>query len=156
MEPISLQEEISYLKKYVAIQKIRFGDRFIVYYEIEEGLEQLMVFHLMLQPLMENSILHGVRNKETRGYIKLQVFKRNSRICFRVVDNGVGMTKEACQKLKDSIQNPKVHHIGLANVNTRLKLYFGEDAQIHIRSKQGMGCVMEFHLPEHGAEQKLR
>lgn len=148
METISLKEEVEYLKKYITIQHFRFGERFIIYYEVEEELMQMHVFRLMLQPLVENSILHGIRHKDGRGYIKLQIFERGGKVHFRVVDNGIGMTKEACIKLKESIECVNVHHIGLANVNSRLKLYYGDRAGIHIRSKAGVGCVMQFVIPK--------
>lgn len=153
MEMISLEEEVQYLKKYIAIQQYRFGERFITYYEIEEELLGIHVFRLMLQPLVENSILHGIRQQERKGYIKIQVFRRNGRIHFRVVDNGVGMTKEECDRLRESMETVNVHHIGLANVNSRLKLHYGEQAGIRVSSKAGWGCVMEFILPEFEAMQ---
>lgn len=81
-ETISLREELLYLKKYVAIQKFRFGEKFIIYYEVDEELMDLRVFRLMLQPLVENSILHGVRYKEDRGYIKVQIFCRGGQGLF--------------------------------------------------------------------------
>lgn len=148
LEPISLREEIDYLKKYVAIQKIRFGDKFIIYYEVDEKLLDFPVFRLMLQPLVENSILHGIRYKEGCGYLKLKVYEREQRIYFKVIDNGIGMTKEECSQLRESIGSTKVHQIGLANVNNRLRLYFGEMAQIQIHAKSGMGCIMEFSISE--------
>ena len=147
-ETISLREELLYLKKYVAIQKFRFGEKFIIYYEVDEELMDLRVFRLMLQPLVENSILHGVRYKEDRGYIKVQIFCRGGKVYFRVVDSGVGMDKAETKRLRDSMKEINVHHIGLANVNSRLKLHFGDESGIRIRSKKGMGCVMEFCLPE--------
>ena len=148
LETISLKQEIEYLKKYVAIQKFRFGDRFIMYYEIEEGLLEFQVFRLMLQPLVENSILHGIRYSKERGYIKLQIFGRRGRVYFRVVDNGEGMTKEECRNLRESIKVNQLTHIGLSNVNSRLILHFGMESGLRIRSKKGMGCVMEFSLPK--------
>ena len=156
MEKISLKEEVQYLKKYVAIQNFRFGERFIAYYEIEEGLMDLRVFRLMLQPLVENSILHGIRHKEGTGYVKVQIFKRKGRIHFRVVDNGAGMTKEELLSLKESMKEINVYHIGLANVNSRLKLHFGEEAGIAIRSKKDWGCVMEFILSEADVPQEMK
>lgn len=153
LEKITLQEEVQYLKKYVAIQHFRFGERFITYYEIEDCLMGIYVFRLMLQPLVENSIIHGIRQKDGEGYIKIQVFRRNRQIHFRVVDNGIGMSKEECEDLKASMEVFSVQHIGLANVNSRLKLHYGETAGIQIRSKKGWGCVMEFVLPEHDVEQ---
>ena len=152
MKKISLREEVQYLKKYVAIQSFRFGERFIAYYEIEEDLMDLRVFRLMLQPLVENSILHGIRQKESTGYVKVQIFKREGNIHFRVVDNGVGMTKQELSDLKNSMKEVNVYHIGLANVNSRLKLHFGEGAGIAIRSKKNWGCVMEFVLSERDLE----
>ena len=156
MEKISLREEVQYLKKYVAIQNFRFGERFIAYYEIEEGLMDLRVFRLMLQPLVENSILHGIRHKEGTGYVKVQIFKRKGRIHFRVVDNGAGMTKEELSSFKASMKEINVYHIGLANVNSRLKLHFGEEAGIAIRSKKDWGCVMEFILSEADVPQEMK
>lgn len=155
MAKISLKEEVQYLKKYVAIQNFRFGERFIAYYEIEEELMEMFVFRLMLQPLVENSILHGIRHKEGKGYVKVQIFKRHSRIHFRVVDNGVGMSGAEIQSLKNSMKEINGFHIGLANVNNRLMLHFGEEAGIRIRSKKGLGCVMEFALPVQGASQEM-
>lgn len=156
MEKISLREEVQYLKKYVAIQNFRFGERFITYYEIEEELMDLRVFRLMLQPLVENSILHGIRHKEGTGYVKVQIFKRKGRIHFRVVDNGAGMEKEELLSLKASMKEINVYHIGLANVNSRLKLHFGEEAGIAVRSKKNWGCVMEFILSEADVSQEMK
>lgn len=147
MEKICLKEEVDYLKKYVAIQNFRFNQRFIVYYEIEEDLRDLKVFRLMLQPLVENSILHGLRHKEGMGYIKIQIFKREGFVHFRVVDNGAGMDRAELLSLEDSMKKINVYHIGLANVSNRLKLHFGEEAGIRIKSKKHMGCVVEFVVP---------
>jgi len=146
-ETISLREEIEYLKKYVAIQSYRFAERFIVYYEIDEQLSDIAVFRLMLQPLVENSILHGIRRRERKGYIKIQIFERQGLVHFRVVDNGMGMTGAQQESLRLSMETLNVHHIGLANVHRRLQLYYGDEAGIKIKSKPGWGCVMEFCLP---------
>lgn len=148
LEKITLEEEIQYLKKYIAIQHYRFGERFIPYYEIEDGLRDIRVFRLMLQPLVENSILHGIRQKEGTGYIKIQIFRRDGLVFFRVVDNGIGMTKQERDRLRESMKTMNVHHIGLANVNSRLKLHYGEQAEIRIRAKSGVGCSMEFVIPD--------
>lgn len=148
MEKITLRQEIEYLKKYVSIQRLRFGNHFIVYYEVDDELWDFPVFRLMLQPLVENSILHGVRMVAHHGYIKVSIFRREGRIIFRVVDNGQGMTKEEIQKFRESIKKMDVRHIGLSNVNSRLRIYYGEEACIRVRSHKNMGCVVEFSLPE--------
>ena len=147
LQPITLEEEIGYLKKYVAIQHMRFGERFIIYYEVEEGLLHTPVFRLMLQPIIENSILHGIRYREETGYIKLTVYERGDIIRFRVFDTGVGMNREKLQELREKIDTFNVHNIGLSNVNNRLKLYFGEEAGLRIHSIEGQGTIVEFEIP---------
>ena len=83
-------------------------------------------------------------------WFRPELYKDNAggKVYFRVVDNGVGMDKAETKRLRDSMKEINVHHIGLANVNSRLKLHFGDESGIRIRSKKGMGCVMEFCLPE--------
>ena len=146
--PITLNEEIAYLKKYVAIQKRRFGDRFIIYYEVEEQMYEFPVFRPMLQPIIENAILHGVRYKDERGYIKLVIFRRNGNIMFRVFDSGVGMSRERLKQVRESIGSFNIHNIGLSNVNNRLKLYYGEQSALTIISAKGEGTIVKFSIPE--------
>lgn len=154
LEPITLRQEIEYLKKYVSIQRKRFGSDFIVYYEIDEELWEFPVFRLMLQPLVENSIVHGVRLCDRPGYIKVKAFARGGRVIFRVVDNGIGMTAEEIQEFQDRLQKINVRHIGMSNVNSRLKIYYGEESAIHVRSRKNRGCVVEFSIPTDGNEYK--
>lgn len=147
-QQVSLSEEIQYLKRYVNIQKMRFGDKFILYYEIEENLKEHHVFRLLLQPIVENSILHGVRYRE-HGYIKIKIYqsKQIQKIIVAVIDSGIGMTKEELMAQRKTISRYNPNHVGLANVNCRLKLYYGEEAQLHIYSKKDMGTVVKFYLP---------
>lgn len=147
-QQVSLSEEIQYLKRYVNIQKMRFGDKFILYYEIEENLKEHHVFRLLLQPIVENSILHGVRYRE-HGYIKIKIYqsKQIQKIIVAVIDSGIGMTKEELMAQRKTISRYNPNHVGLANVNCRLKLYYGEEAQLHIYSKKYMGTVVKFYLP---------
>lgn len=147
-QQVSLSEEIQYLKRYVNIQKMRFVDKFILYYEIEENLKEHHVFRLLLQPIVENSILHGVRYRE-HGYIKIKIYqsKQIQKIIVAVIDSGIGMTKEELMAQRKTISRYNPNHVGLANVNCRLKLYYGEEAQLHIYSKKDMGTVVKFYLP---------
>lgn len=147
-QQVCLSEEIQYLKRYVNIQKMRFGDKFILYYEIEENLKEHHVFRLLLQPIVENSILHGVRYRE-HGYIKIKIYqsKQIQKIIVAVIDSGIGMTKEELMAQRKTISRYNPNHVGLANVNCRLKLYYGEEAQLHIYSKKDMGTVVKFYLP---------
>lgn len=147
-EKVSFAREIQYLKKYVNIQKLRFGDKFILYYEVDEELMDFQVFRLLLQPIVENSILHGVRYRE-KGYIKVKIHYSHteSKVVISVIDSGIGMTKEELQMQRQNMKDYNPNHVGLANVNCRLKLYYGEEAQLHIYSKKDMGTVIRFCLP---------
>jgi two-component system, sensor histidine kinase YesM len=147
MQPVSLREELTYLKEYVNIQKYRFGDKFIVYYEIEEDLLDSRVFRLMLQPLLENSINHGVRRLNKMGYIKLKVRRRGDYLKFRVIDNGVGMERDQITALYKQINDKNSRSIGLTNVNRRLILEYGEDCGLHILSKKDLGLCISFKIP---------
>lgn len=147
-EKVSFAREIQYLKKYVNIQKLRFGDKFILYYEVDEELMDFQVFRLLLQPIVENSILHGVRYRE-KGYIKVKIHYSHTepKVVISVIDSGIGMTKEELQMQRQNMKDYNPNHVGLANVNCRLKLYYGEVAQLHIYSKKDMGTVIRFCLP---------
>lgn len=147
LKPITLREEIENLKKYVTIQHMRFGEQFIIYYEVDEELKETPVFRLMLQPIIENSILHGIRYRKEKGYIKLTVFARGDRVRFRVFDTGIGMNREELEQLRKKINTFDMHNIGLANVNNRLKLYFGEDSGLRIHSMEGQGTIVQFEIP---------
>lgn len=155
MQTIRLEEEICYLRKYVEIQHMRFGDHFILYYEVDESLDELPVYRLMLQPLIENAISHGVRDKEERGYIKLTIQDRGDTVHFSVFDTGVGMTREKLSAVRRDIDAFNVHNIGLANVNNRLKLYYGESAGLRIRSVAGQGTIVDFTLTRTDIEKSV-
>ena len=145
--PVSLREEIEYLKKYTAIQKYRFGDKFIIYYEIPDEALEIDVFCLMLQPVIENSILHGIRNLQKMGYIKVKVIKLNNRMNFYVTDNGIGMSREQIHNLYNQINDFNSRSIGLTNLNRRLVLRYGAKSELRIRSKPGIGTSISFMIP---------
>lgn len=144
---VTVETEIRYLKKYVEIQRFRFGETFIVYYEVDEKALQGQVFKLMLQPLVENSILHGVRNLERTGYIKVKILRCGEELICSVTDNGRGFNRERINELYERIHDEQSESIGLTNVNRRLKLTYGESSELRIRSKEGIGTDIIFRIP---------
>ena len=144
---VTVETEIRYLKKYVEIQRFRFGETFIVYYEVDEKALQGQVFKLMLQPLVENSILHGVRNLERTGYIKVKILRRGEELVCSVTDNGRGFSRERINELYERIHDEQSESIVLTNLNRRLKLTYGESSELKIRSKAGMGTDILFRIP---------
>jgi Putative regulator of cell autolysis len=149
MEKVPLQQEITYLKKYIEIQKYRFTDNLIVYYQIDDDILDYPVIRLILQPIIENSILHGIRYKKDKGYIKIKIFHIHDILSFHVIDNGIGMEQDKIKELYQQLneENSIGRGIGIANVNQRLLLNYGESYGIHIRSKKGLGTSVTFKIP---------
>ncbi len=146
-EVVSLKEELDYLKAYIEIQEIRFNNIIVTYYEIDNSLLEISVFRLMLQPVIENCVTHGIRSKNDRCCIKIKVHRRRNNLCIDVIDNGCGMTRQILKELKIKINDANSKNIGLTNLNRRLILYYGEDSRLHILSKRDMGTTVSFKIP---------
>lgn len=153
-ETVSLEEEIKYLKDYTAIQKFRFGDRFVIYYEVDEVDLKCSVFRMMLQPLVENSMIHGLNGLSERGYIWVTAARKEERLRISVRDSGQGMTKEERQAVLKEINEPEGRSIGLRNLNSRLVLRYGEQSRLQIESAPGKGTDVYFTIPYQAEEDK--
>ena len=106
----------------------------------------LPVPRLVLQPLVENSISHGVASLEEGGYIKVRIYRRNGHTHFVVIDSGIGLDKEEIRRLYAHIQDENSRNIGLTNVNRRLTLHYGNTSALHIQGKKGLGTCISFIL----------
>ena len=144
---VTLKDEIDYLKKYDSIQRCRYEDKYILYYEYEETLENLPIMRLILQPLIENSLYHGIKPLDDSGFIKLRIVRRKNHLIVSVIDTGVGMDRQAITALYKRIDNPDSDNIGLTNVNSRLVMKYGPEAHLKINSKKGMGTCISFRIP---------
>ena len=139
---ICLSDEINHVRQYLFIQKQRYGDK--LEYEIDENpaFDNLVLPKLVLQPLVENALYHGIKEKEGQGHIKLSVQKQDSGLVIRIEDDGVGF-----QDAGDSSQSQlKRGGVGLQNVDQRLKLHFGEDYQMKIDSTPDKGTTVEIYI----------
>lgn len=161
LQMVTVKEELRYLKEYAEIQQYRLGEGFLVYYEVEDDWMEARMLRLLLQPLLENSILHGIRESRRRGYIKVRIYPKNGWMMFAVVDNGVGMTREGLQELQKRLLDENSRNIGLINVNRRLMLRYGNESMLKIRTKAGEGTCVRFRIPladmqgDHDKGQKL-
>lgn len=145
---VSFSDEIEHVKKYVEIQKYRFPNSFLVYYEISDDVLSLPFKRLMLQPLIENSISHGIRSTDHFGYIKIRIFIHNQYIFVSIIDNGKGMSKKRLREVKESLFSEKPSSsIGLNNVNKRLILNYGQKSALRILSREGQGTSISFRIP---------
>jgi two-component system sensor histidine kinase YesM len=133
---ISLRDEIEHLKLYVAISNKRFRKHIKFEYDVPEELMEFKVLKMLMQPAVENSILHGFANENDDGQhsIYLVAYQRGKYVYIELMDNGCGIPKE---KLADLLDPDKNDRIGLANTEKRIKLYYGENCGIKIDSVEG-------------------
>lgn len=157
---VSVEEELDNCETYFLIQKYRFGSRLKLHilYE-EESRESIMncrIPKLTLQPVLENSIIHGTELKIGTGNLTIQFEQTDRRLIIRISDDGVGMDEQTLAKLNRQLgrggraltdQEEKKGGIALVNVNNRIHLLFGEEYGMHIYSIKGKGTDVEITLP---------
>jgi len=147
---IPLEKEIELVQNYLAIQKLRFGNRLEYYIDIEPGLSDYTILSLLIQPLVENSIIHGLENKPGGGYVRVAITAKNDMLCIDVSDNGVGMKPENLEKLRNDLVNSESSingHIGLVNVNKRIMLFYGPGFGLNVSENAGSGLFVQMLLP---------
>ncbi|MGN0506322.1 MAG: sensor histidine kinase [Lachnospiraceae bacterium] len=145
-EFIPLSEELELIERYIAIQSIRFEDRFTCEIDIADRFQNCMVPKMVLQPLVENSILHGVADLED-GYIKLSAREEEGDLILSVSDNGCGIPPEILEQLNNSGRRLPGQHLGLFNVSSIIRLHFGEKYGISAEAEPGNGSVIRLRLP---------
>lgn len=155
-EIVPLSMEIEHVKNYVFIQKTRFKDKFDIVYDIHPDLEKYQVIKLIIQPLVENALFHGVERKRGQCTIEVAVKKEEDNLIITVKDDGIGIGEEQLKLLRDSLKGEILHNeimglskrgIGIRNVNARVKLYFGEEYGLYIDSQEYKGTTMTVVLP---------
>ena len=146
---VTLREEIANTRSYVDIQKIRYKDMFDVVWEYDEDILDCQTIRLILQPLIENSIYHGFKEKGGKSRMKLKFSQNEDHLCITVIDNGLGMTQEKLRLLREELKTDreKTNHIGLYNTNKRLVLSYGPEYGLKIRSKRNLGTVIYIRIP---------
>lgn len=143
---ITLERELELLEKYLDIQSLRFEDRFAWEIDVDERFQHCIVPKLILQPLIENSIIHGVANMDD-GYIKLSAREKSGTLILSVQDNGVGIPQDVLDWLNDPDWDVPGGHLGLKNVDRIVRLYYGGDYGISAYSAVGEGSRVELRLP---------
>lgn len=145
---ISIRDEIEYTRQYVELMQYRYGrEAFKVFFNIDSSIESFMTPCLIIQPIVENSILHGIDIADTNGMITVSLTDSNTHIRFTVSDNGKGMNKDEVDSIFNS-GNSTRKGIGLSNVYERLKLNFGSDFSMDIDSSLGKGTIISFVIPK--------
>lgn len=147
-EFISIFNEIEHIKNYLTIQKMRYKSKLDFEINVDKSILPCKVIKIILQPLVENAIYHGIRNNAGKGHIQITGIRKENRILLQVIDNGIGMSPEEIhniyQKDRTSVQGSG---IGVQNVNQRIKLHFGEPYGLHFESELGKGTTVNIWLP---------
>jgi sensor histidine kinase YesM len=135
---VPLARELHLVRQYLEIEQIRFGDRLTVSIDVPGDLLDLDVPNLVLQPLVENAVVHGVAPRPGPGHVRVQVRREHDTLSLQVVDNGVGLLRNGSHV---------GHGIGVGNTRARLSAIYGKAATLTLRQPQSGGCVAEVRLP---------
>lgn len=146
---VSLRDEIKNLQAYFMLIKVRYENIEEIIIDIDPTLYDKKIIKLIFQPIVENSIYHGLSTLETGGKISILGYIKDETMVFEVSDNGSGMKPEDVESLNGYINelNENFNSIGLKNVNMRLKLYYGDDYGIIITSAEGKGTMVKITIP---------
>lgn len=149
----TLDKEIDYISNYLAIQKLRFEDQLDYTIRIDEKLD-LKSYHilpLLIQPIVENAVSHGLADTESGGRIILKLYKSSDDLLVaEVFDNGSGMTKETLEHVIEHLdipQNESEHGVGLYNINNRVRLFYGAQYGLTIKSRPNYGTLVTLTIP---------
>jgi len=155
-ELVSLADELNHVKDYVSIQTIRFDNRFSIQYNIPEEYKNYKVLKLILQPVIENSINHGFKHCMISGIITITAYKDADTLCICIRDNGIGMNTLQLQNLNSLLQSEsklnelghREHQsIGLKNIHSRIRLYYGAVYGLSVESKEQEGTAITIRVP---------
>ena len=158
----TLEDELNHVDEYMKIQHLRFGDRVSYRKNVEEGLDlaRCYILPLLLQPVVENAIVHGLDETEADGRIVISVYTKKPDgaefLLIDVDDNGCGMTEETLNRLRTDIEirdMSRSKSIGLYNINQRLKLHYGEKYRVHVYSERGTGTRVRLMIPKEKMEE---
>ena len=146
---ITVKDEVEHVRNYLMIQNMRFKNRFEYSIDVDEEVLSYSSLKLMLQPLVENAIYHGMEFMDGDGEIDVKVFKEDDSLYFTITDNGLGMSEDMVETLlsKDFVPSKKGSGIGVKNVNERIKLYFGSEYGLKVESEPDEGTKITIHLP---------
>lgn len=147
-EVVTVAEEAAYTETYLSIQKMRYKDKLEYEILVDPEIMQEKVIKLILQPLVENAIYHGIKYKEGKGLIQIRGFRKGDQMILLVQDDGKGMDAEALAHIFEKhTRDTRSNGVGLNNVNERIQLYYGEEYGISFQSSPGKGTEAAIRLP---------
>ncbi len=148
---IPMKVEIEHCMNYLKIQQKRYRGKFDVCWNIPAEVYQCKIIRVVLQPIVENAIYHGIKPLTNKGMIDIRARLVEDKLEICIADNGLGMSKEKLDELKQNMMSDMIRessHIGVVNVNQRLKIYFGEEYGLDVESVEGVGTAVTIRLPQ--------
>ena len=149
-ELIQLSDELDHVRNYLFIQSMRHLNKFDYEISAPQELLSCKTLKLILQPIVENSIYHGIKNMAGKGTIRITAYQEEEKLVIRLEDNGIGMDAEMLERLLNEPVNEKSSKgsgIGVHNVNERIKLYFGQEYGLRFESELDKGTTAFVYLP---------
>ncbi|MBZ4646882.1 MAG: integral rane sensor signal transduction histidine kinase [Clostridia bacterium] len=149
-EVVTVKETIDLIKEYLSIQKVRYGDKFNVHMDLDETLFDYSILHLIIQPLVENSICHGIEKKKGQGNIRVKLYSLGKSMMFTIQDDGVGIPVEKLEKINQGLRGHQLadgENFALVNIHKRIQLYYGEEYGLKIQSRVNQGTTVQVLVP---------
>ena len=149
-ECVLIREEISYIKNYITLMSFRYNQDISVTYDIEQQVLDYYTLKFILQPIVENSIIHGFEDNISERRLNISIKTDNQKVIYKISDNGKGIPcKDLCNLLKENRNTNKRRFtgVGISNVNDRIKLHFGSGYGLMIKSKESFGTTVYITIP---------
>lgn len=147
---VLLEKELEYTEKYINIQKYRYGEKLDFYIECSDSCKKAVIPKLILQPIVENAIFHGIESKEGSGVIVISVNKNGNDLVISISDDGIGMSEEKIEDVLTGRQertHKEFSMVGIYNIQQRISLYYGQDYRLVITSEENCGTTVTIRLP---------
>ena len=147
---VTVRDEVSYIEKFARIIEYRFMGKILIDTDVAEEVMDKPMIRFFLQPLVENSVFHGLESKMDAGYVDVTIKGKGDRLELTVKDNGSGMDEETLAEFRENIENPHDSNgIGISNIVQRLRLFYGEDYEMVVESEVGKGTLIRISVPDH-------
>lgn len=154
-EWISVNNEINHVESYLVIQHFRYGNILDYSIEVDDSIKKIKMLKLLLQPIVENAIYHGVKYLRSKGFISIKGYREEQHIYFTITDTGIGMDSDRLSQLQRHIHSDLLDNqetdggkfgFGLRNVYQRIRLYYGDGSSMEIKSEEGVGTTITIKL----------
>lgn len=149
-EMVTVRSQMGSLRQYVELQKFRYGDSFDALIEYDEQVAECRIPKLLIQPLVENALMHGIDMDAGNGMITVVARRQGEEVCIQVEDNGAGMSAERVRQVMEARADDGRAHLGVRNVHDRIRLYYGAPWGLRIESAPGQGTRITLCLPANG------